>query len=122
MQPGDYIKLKVPLIRIRADSVFIEHDQKKLKDLFKIDLIRTLTQDPRFGIRQMVDIALRALSPGVNDPTTAMDALNEISTVLDRFIGNYGHSGEIQFESGTLLKLKHTSIDVCTEILGKLKF
>ena len=36
---------------------------------------RSISRDPTFGIRQLVDIALRALSPGVNDPTTAVDVL-----------------------------------------------
>ena len=36
---------------------------------------RTIAQDPAFGIRQLVDIALRALSPGINDPTTASDVV-----------------------------------------------
>ncbi len=36
---------------------------------------RTIEQDPGFGIRQLVDIALRALSPGINDPTTASDVV-----------------------------------------------
>lgn len=39
---------------------------------------RSITTDPTFGIRQLVDIALRALSPGVNDPTTAVDVLHHL--------------------------------------------
>lgn len=39
---------------------------------------RSIGKDPTFGIRQLVDIALRALSPGVNDPTTAVDVLHHL--------------------------------------------
>ena len=39
---------------------------------------RSISTDPTFGMRQLVDIALRALSPGVNDPTTAVDVLHHI--------------------------------------------
>lgn len=39
---------------------------------------RSLSTDPTFGIRQLVDIALRALSPGVHDPTTAVDVLHHL--------------------------------------------
>ena len=39
---------------------------------------RSTSSDPTFGIRQLVDIALRALSPGVNDPTTAVDVLHHL--------------------------------------------
>lgn len=43
---------------------------------------RTMQQDVAFGIRQLVDVALRALSPGVNDPTTAVDALHHATAAL----------------------------------------
>jgi uncharacterized membrane protein len=41
---------------------------------------RSLELDPTFGIRQLVDIGLRALSPGVNDPTTAVDVVHHLKT------------------------------------------
>ena len=43
---------------------------------------RTMQQDPSYGIRQLADVALIALSPGVNDPTTAQDAIFHIADVL----------------------------------------
>jgi uncharacterized membrane protein len=43
---------------------------------------RTFVQDPAFGFRQLVDIAIRALSPAVNDPTTAVQAIDRISDLL----------------------------------------
>lgn len=43
---------------------------------------RTFDQDPAFAIRMMVDIANRALSPAVNDPTTAVQVLDHIGEVL----------------------------------------
>lgn len=43
---------------------------------------RSLPQDPEFGVRQLVDIAERALSPAVNDPTTAVQVLDELHRVL----------------------------------------
>jgi uncharacterized membrane protein len=41
---------------------------------------RSVDLDPTFGIRQLVDIALRALSIGVNDPTTAVDVIHHLKT------------------------------------------
>ncbi len=43
---------------------------------------RTMQQDVTLGVRQLADVALKALSPGVNDPTTAQDALFHLGTVL----------------------------------------
>ena len=39
-------------------------------------------QDPAFGFRQLVDVAIRALSPAVNDPTTGVQAIDRISDLL----------------------------------------
>jgi uncharacterized membrane protein len=43
---------------------------------------RTESADLAFGLRQLADIAVRALSPGVNDPTTAVQALGQLAAVL----------------------------------------
>jgi uncharacterized membrane protein len=43
---------------------------------------RTMSQDPAFGFRQLVDIALRALSPSLNDPTTAVQVIDELHALL----------------------------------------
>lgn len=47
---------------------------------------RTMEQDVAFGLRQLVDVAERALSPGVNDPTTAVQALDQIHDLLRRLV------------------------------------
>ena len=59
-----------------------------LQDLRRaIDLgpSRTLQQDVEFGILQIVDIALKAISPAVNDPTTAIGCVDQLSRIMIRF-------------------------------------
>ncbi len=56
-----------------ADAVVAAHDT---------GYERTAAQDIGFGLRQLVDIAARALSPGVNDPTTAVHALSHLAALL----------------------------------------
>lgn len=48
----------------------------------EIGATRTMQQDPSYGLRQLADVALVALSPGVNDPTTAQDAIFHLAGVL----------------------------------------
>jgi uncharacterized membrane protein len=48
---------------------------------------RTAAQDVAFGLRQLVDVAVKALSPGVNDPTTAVHALGHVSAILCQAVG-----------------------------------
>jgi uncharacterized membrane protein len=48
---------------------------------------RTLQQDAEFGVLQIVDIALRAISPAVNDPSTAINCIDQLSRIMIRWIG-----------------------------------
>ena len=50
-------------------------------------LERTLEQDPKYPIRLLVDIAIKALSPAINDPTTAVQAIDQIENLLRRLGG-----------------------------------
>lgn len=63
---------------------------------------RSLRQDPAFGFRQLVDIAERALSPGVNDPTTAVQSLNALHSLLRVLVARQSPSGRVVDEDGTL--------------------
>ena len=55
-----------------------------LQAAYHIDRHRTVEQDPAFGIRQIVDMALRALSPGINDTTTAVMCVDYLTAILAR--------------------------------------
>ena len=61
---------------------------------------RTTIQDISFGVRQLVDIAERALSPGINDPTTAIQVLDEIHVILRELAVRRTISPYIVDESG----------------------
>ena len=55
-----------------------------LQESYRIDRYRTVEQDLAFGVRQIVDIALRALSPGINDTTTAVMCVDYLTAILAR--------------------------------------
>jgi len=55
---------------------------RRLEGMVALGAERTIEQDPAFAIRVMVDIATRALSPAINDPTTAVLALDQIHHLL----------------------------------------
>ncbi|MCL4854535.1 MAG: DUF2254 domain-containing protein, partial [Bryobacteraceae bacterium] len=56
----------------------------ELNAVYALSRERTVEQDPAFGIRQITDIANRALSPGVNDTTTGVTSINYLTAVLVR--------------------------------------
>jgi uncharacterized membrane protein len=57
-------------------------DEHQVRDAVILDKERDLAEDPAFGFRQLVDIAERALSPGTNDPTTAVQSLDHLNDLL----------------------------------------
>lgn len=79
-QIGDFVARGMPLASVPADlpasldPTLIRHVDLAME--------RTMEQDVMFGFRQLVDIAQRALSPGVNDPTTAVQAIDHIHDLL----------------------------------------
>ena len=61
-----------------------------------------MQQDPPFGFRQLVDIAERGLSPAVNDPTTAVQVLDELHDLLRRLVALPFPTGQRTDEDGKL--------------------
>lgn len=79
---GDFIPRGAPLARLWGG--WTGDTAEQVRDAIAIGGDRTLDQDALFGFRQLVDIAARALSPGTNDPTTAVQALDRIHDLLRR--------------------------------------
>lgn len=72
---GDYIGVGSPLVTVWSQQ---EIDRPAVQRCFSTGSSRSIEADPLFGLRQLVDIALRALSPGINDPTTAADVVRQL--------------------------------------------
>jgi len=83
-QVGDYVPYHGVLAIIAPDATLDENQLDQLREAFVLDIDRTIHQDPLFGIRQLVDIALKALSPAINDPTTAEYCLSHLGDTLGR--------------------------------------
>jgi uncharacterized membrane protein len=67
-----------------------------LRRALVITVERTIEQDPKYAIRLLVDIAIRALSPAVNDPTTAVMAIDHIEDMLRRIAGRRLEQGHVR--------------------------
>jgi uncharacterized membrane protein len=79
---GDTVLDSSPILRIVGGTGPIP--EETLRRAIELGAERTFDQDPKYAIRLLVDIAIRALSPAVNDPSTAVQALNEIEDLLLR--------------------------------------
>jgi uncharacterized membrane protein len=79
---GEFVPLGAPLAR--AWGAWDPAAVDEVRGSVTIDRERTVEQDPAFGFRQLVDVATRALSPGTNDPTTAVQVLDRLHDLLRR--------------------------------------
>jgi uncharacterized membrane protein len=80
-QIGEYIVKQTPILVYWAkDNKKVDH--KKYLELLKLGSERVTTQDVEFGIQKLVEIALRAISPAINDPHTAINCINRLGTIL----------------------------------------
>lgn len=84
-QVGDFIAPNDPLFRIYGSPA--EPLVNQLRQSIAIGAERTIEQDPALGFRLIVDIASKGLSPAINDPTTAVLAIDRIHHLL-RHVGS----------------------------------
>lgn len=77
---GSFVLHDAPLLWLDTDPG--EDRVAAIRDAIVIGDERTLQQDVGFGVLQLVDVAVRALSPGVNDPNTAIDVVSHLGVVL----------------------------------------
>ncbi|MGA2134677.1 MAG: DUF2254 domain-containing protein [Bryobacteraceae bacterium] len=82
---GHFVPEGVPLLMVSKGERLDSEARGELLGAFDIGPTRTLQQDVEFGVLQIVDIALKAISPAVNDPTTAINCVDQLSRIMIRF-------------------------------------
>src|SRR5579864_6550868 len=82
---GHFVPSGIPLMMVSKGNRLPPEGTAELLATFDFGPTRTLQQDVEFGVLQIVDIALKAISPAVNDPTTAISCVDQLSRILIRF-------------------------------------
>ncbi|MCK5944737.1 MAG: DUF2254 domain-containing protein [Planctomycetes bacterium] len=95
-RPGDYVVEGAALAHVGDGRELPDDAVARVRDQFVLGTRRTLVQDVEFALQQLVEIAVRALSPGINDPFTACSCIDELTTGLARIM-----------TKGTLTRLLH---------------
>ncbi|WP_438024875.1 DUF2254 domain-containing protein [Sorangium sp. So ce233] len=102
---GEFIIQGTPLVSVAggegAGGRSDEDTARAMDELYVIGGHRTADQDPSFGVQQIVDVALKALSPGINDTTTAVTCVDYLSAILARAAGRRPVSPH-RFDGGEL--------------------
>jgi uncharacterized membrane protein len=96
---GEYVTPGTVVLRIGGASA--EPDRRLARRVFVLARQRTIDQDPAFVLRMLVDIAIRALSAAINDPTTAVQALDRIEALLSELARRYPGPAVVVDDDGT---------------------
>ena len=87
VRAGHFVQNRGEHVRILGDGSAVSDDmQAQIRSAFVIGVERSPAQDLEFSIRQLVEIALRALSPGINDPFTAIAVIDRLGAGLEELI------------------------------------
>lgn len=100
--PGDFALRDEPIAVWEGDSADGNEDDGAVVGAFHVGRQRTVSQDFAFGFRQIVDIAIRALSPGVNDPTTASNAIDHLASLVVDLADRDWPASEVEDENGVV--------------------
>lgn len=98
--PGDFVTGETIIAEVWPADAADAICRKAIHHGVLIERERDITQDVRFGMRQLADIALRALSPAVNDPTTAVLCIQYLQAVFERFVRLQPSPGLFHFANG----------------------
>jgi uncharacterized membrane protein len=100
-QVGDFVGVDEPLFNLYGGSA-APIDERDLRAAIAFGPERTIEQDPTFAYRIVVDLALKALSPAINDPTTAVLAIDQLHRLLRAAGRRHLRTDEILDKSGNL--------------------
>lgn len=86
-RPGAFVRVGEVLLRVGPTPHQDDWDARPFQKAFIIGSERTGTQDVTFFINQLVELAVRALSPGINDPGTAQLCIDRLEQALCHLAG-----------------------------------
>lgn len=84
---GSFVFLNAPILQVQQNGEELDWDSlcEGVREGLVIGDLRTYDQDPRFGLIVMGEVGSKALSPGVNDPGTAIDVITRIGRILSNY-------------------------------------
>lgn len=117
-RPGNFIVEKEAISSVYSEKEVSFDVLNKLRSSFLLGKERTPIQDVEFAVHQVVEIASRALSPGVNDPYTAITCIDKLTDTMC-FLTRIGFPSNYRYDSGGMIRVVARSLnfsgmmDVC---------
>jgi uncharacterized membrane protein len=103
-RPGEYIITGGTLAEIQCAEQPDERLAERIAGLLIVGPQRTPEQDAEYAVRQLVEIAIRALSPGINDPFTAISCIDRLGSALCYMAGR-AFPSPYHFDDGGMLRM-----------------
>ncbi|GAA5139347.1 DUF2254 domain-containing protein [Thalassotalea piscium] len=124
ISPGDFVVSTSVIGVIYSDNEIEPALFNKIEQHIVLGSCRTPVQDPKFAIHQLVEIALRALSPGINDPYTAITCIDKLGSVLCSLTRTYFPSPYTYDSSGKLRLITNelSFTDIANAAFNQIRF
>lgn len=107
-RPGDFVAKGSDICAVYPAAAVSEELEKRVQGAFTVGAGRLRIQDVEYALDQLVEIAVRALSPGVNDPFTAIACLDQLGTTLSQLAESSIPSGYYYDPDGRLRVISDT--------------
>ncbi|BCL84255.1 DUF2254 domain-containing protein [Ktedonobacteria bacterium brp13] len=119
--PGDFVTEETIIAELRPMHMADANCMRAIHDHIAIERERDIAQDARFGVRQLADIALRALSPAINDPTTGVLCIKYLQAVFERLVQHLPQPETYRFLSGTSsLDIRQPTFEEYLEVFAEI--
>ncbi len=108
VRPGDYVFPGSPVAEL-SPAARAEGAEEAVAGAFSLGARQAATQDLEFAVRQLVEVAVRALSPGINDPFTAMAVLDRLCAALCEVAPRHLPGGAVVRDGRVVLRRRRTT-------------
>lgn len=107
--PGEFVTEGTPLLSVAPTGRLSPSFEAACREAFDLGEIRTMQQDVEYGLRQVVDVALKAISPAVNDPSTAVTCLDNLGVLLARLARRREPPQQVLENGAVLVQFRRTT-------------
>lgn len=106
---GEFVVEGNPLVAVVPAARVTDELREACVECFDLGEVRTMQQDIQYGVRQIVDIGLKAISPAVNDPTTAVTCIDHLGRILCHLARRRILPLEMRDEKGRILMVRRAA-------------
>lgn len=107
-RPGDFIAKESEIVAIYPEQSLSDELTERIQEAFTVGPMRLRIQNAEYAVDQLVEIAVRALSPGINDPFTAIACIDQLGTALSSLAERRIPSGYYYDDAGDLRLISDT--------------